>query len=195
MPTDIIQWFPGHMAKTKRLIKENLASVDIVIELLDARIPYSSANPQLKELIGQKPVITVLNKSSLADEKASVLWREYYISKGRRCIICDCINGGGLGLLKDGISKVLADKLARYEEKGMSGQRTNILQCFGRKIVAINSCIGKCCGTGSGTVVVSIDANTSIADRREINNHDGIAVGIQHRREFITIFLCCVYFI
>lgn len=122
MPTDIIQWFPGHMAKTKRLIKENLASVDIVIELLDARIPYSSANPQLKELIGQKPVITVLNKSSLADEKASVLWRDYYISKGRRCIICDCINGGGLGLLKDGISKVLADKLARYEEKGMSGR-------------------------------------------------------------------------
>lgn len=110
------------MAKTKRLIKENLSSVDIVIELLDARIPYSSSNPQLKELIGSKPVITVLNKSSLADDKASVEWREYYIAHGRRCIICDCISGGGLGMLKDGISKVLADKLAKYEEKGMSGR-------------------------------------------------------------------------
>ncbi len=122
MPTDIIQWFPGHMAKTKRLIRENLASVDIVIELLDARIPYSSANPQLAELIGRKPVITVLNKATLADEKASVLWRDHYIKKGRRCIVCDCINGSGLGILKDGISKVLAEKLARYEEKGMNGR-------------------------------------------------------------------------
>ena len=122
MPTDIIQWFPGHMAKTKRLIRENLASVDIVIELLDARIPYSSANPQLAELIGSKPVITVLNKATLADEKTSVLWRDHYIKKGRRCIVCDCINGSGLGILKDGISKVLAEKLARYEEKGMNGR-------------------------------------------------------------------------
>ena len=122
MPTDIIQWFPGHMAKTKRLIRENLGAVDIVIELLDARIPYSSANPQLAELIGQKPVITVLNKATLADEKASIMWRDHYIKSGRRCIVCDCINGAGLGILKDGISKVLADKLARYEEKGMNGR-------------------------------------------------------------------------
>lgn len=122
MPTDIIQWFPGHMAKTKRLIRENLGAVDIVIELLDARIPYSSANPQLAELIGQKPVITVLNKATLADEKASIMWRDHYIKSGRRCIVCDCINGSGLGILKDGISKVLADKLARYEEKGMNGR-------------------------------------------------------------------------
>ncbi len=122
MPTDIIQWFPGHMAKTKRLIRENLGAVDIVIELLDARIPYSSANPQLAELIGQKPVITVLNKATLADEKASIMWRDHYIKSGRRCIVCDCIKGAGLGILKDGISKVLADKLARYEEKGMNGR-------------------------------------------------------------------------
>ncbi len=122
MPTDIIQWFPGHMAKTKRLIRENLGAVDIVIELLDARIPYSSANPQLAELIGQKPIITVLNKATLADEKASIMWRDHYIKMGKRCIVCDCINGSGLGILKDGISKVLADKLARYEEKGMNGR-------------------------------------------------------------------------
>ncbi len=110
------------MAKTKRLIKENLSSVDIVIELLDARIPYSSANPQLAQLIEGKPVITVLNKASLADEKANIIWRDAYIKSGRRCIVCDCINGAGLGILKDGISKVLADKLAKYEEKGMSGR-------------------------------------------------------------------------
>lgn len=127
MPTDIIQWFPGHMAKTKRLIRENLASVDIVIELLDARIPYSSANPELASLIGEKPVITVMNKASLADEKASAVWREHYMKEGKRCIVCDCISGSGLGLLKDGISKALSGKLAKYEEKGMSGRHVKAM--------------------------------------------------------------------
>ena len=70
MPSDQIQWFPGHMAKTRRLIQENLGSVDIVIELLDARIPYSSKNPELKRLIGQKPCVAVLNKYTLSDPEA-----------------------------------------------------------------------------------------------------------------------------
>ena len=70
MPSDIIQWFPGHMAKTRRLITENLPQVDLVIEVLDARIPYSSKNPELRRLVGQKPVLTILSKSSLADPEA-----------------------------------------------------------------------------------------------------------------------------
>ena len=67
MPSDVIQWFPGHMAKTRRLIKENLTQVDVVIELLDARIPYSSQNPEIRKIIGNKPLITILNKADLSD--------------------------------------------------------------------------------------------------------------------------------
>ena len=68
MQSDVIQWFPGHMAKTRRLISENLKEVDIVIEILDARIPYSSKNPEITKLIGDKPSLTILNKASLADK-------------------------------------------------------------------------------------------------------------------------------
>ena len=71
MPSKQIQWFPGHMAKTRRLISENLKNVDIVIELLDARIPKSSKNPEIAKLVQNKPVLTLLNKSSLADETAT----------------------------------------------------------------------------------------------------------------------------
>ena len=69
MPTDIIQWFPGHMAKTRRLIGENLKHVDAVIELLDARIPQSSKNPEIERILGEKPTVTLLNKAGLADPK------------------------------------------------------------------------------------------------------------------------------
>ena len=78
MPSDIIQWFPGHMAKTRRLITENLPQVDLVIEVLDARIPYSSKNPELRRLVGKKPVLTILSKSSLADPEAGRIWMDYY---------------------------------------------------------------------------------------------------------------------
>ena len=82
MPSDIIQWFPGHMAKTKRLITECLPLVDIVIEILDARIPQSSKNPDLERLCENKPRLTVLSKSGLADPEISKTWRDYYKSQG-----------------------------------------------------------------------------------------------------------------
>lgn len=122
MPSDQIQWFPGHMAKTRRLITENLASVDIVIEMLDARIPYSSKNPELKRLIGQKPCVAVLNKYTLADPAACAVWRSYYEKNGQSCIFTDCVTGYGLDRMRDAVNVVLADKLKRYEEKGMSGR-------------------------------------------------------------------------
>ena len=122
MPTDKIQWFPGHMAKTRRLISENLPSVDIVIELLDARIPYSSKNPELKKIIKDKPVVTVLNKYTLADPSACGLWRAYFEKNGQSCIFTDCITGCGLDKMRAAINEKLADKLKRYEEKGMAGR-------------------------------------------------------------------------
>ena len=78
MPSQNIQWFPGHMAKTRRLISENLKNVDAVIELLDARIPYSSRNPEISKLCADKPSILLLNKADLADPKITKAFRDFY---------------------------------------------------------------------------------------------------------------------
>ena len=89
----IVQWFPGHMAKTRRLIKESLSLVDGVTEIIDARIPISSSNPELEEMINGKPRIVLLNKCDLADKNATNQWVEYYKSKGVRAIPVDCRTG------------------------------------------------------------------------------------------------------
>ena len=123
MPSETIQWFPGHMAKTKRVMKECLGDVDIVIELLDARIPQSSENPQIDELCAGKPILTIANKSSLADEKISAEWAKYYKSKGRKLLFIDCVSGAGVGNIMPAIKSILAEKIERYEAKGMSGRK------------------------------------------------------------------------
>lgn len=123
MPSNVIQWFPGHMAKTRRLITECLPLVDIVIEVLDARIPISSKNPELSKLIGQKPKLSVFSKSSLADPEVSKLWREYYKSIGQTAIFYDCREGDNLQLIAPTVREILDEKLDRYESKGMTGRR------------------------------------------------------------------------
>ncbi|MCQ2770175.1 MAG: ribosome biogenesis GTPase YlqF [Clostridia bacterium] len=119
MPTDIIQWFPGHMAKTRRMITENLKLVDVVFELLDARIPYSSQNPEIPKLTSGKPRLTLLSKTSLADPKVTARWQEYYQSVGRKCIFYDVRTGEGLDKIGPAVNELCADKLAKYKEKGM----------------------------------------------------------------------------
>ena len=123
MAQNPIQWFPGHMAKTKRVIKECLPQVDVVIELLDARIPYSSRNPEIEMIIEQKPLITLLTKASLANPEASKRWLEYYESRGTAAVLIDSITGYGIDTLSAKIKEVLAEKIARYNDKGMSGRR------------------------------------------------------------------------
>ena len=123
MPSQTIQWFPGHMAKTRRMISENLKNVDIVIEILDARIPYSSRNPEIKKLIENKPSLILLNKASLADPGANKRWCEYYSSENCICITVDCLTGEGLQSILPTIKTILKDKLERYEAKGMHGRR------------------------------------------------------------------------
>lgn len=120
MPTDIIQWFPGHMAKTRRLMRENLKNVDLVIELLDARIPRSSRNPEIRALTEGKPLVTLLNKSALADESETAKWVAHYTDAGSICLAVDCVSGKGLERLMPAIRRLLADKLERYEQKGMA---------------------------------------------------------------------------
>ena len=118
-----IQWFPGHMAKTRRMMAESLPDVDIVLELLDARIPYSSKNPEIRKLLGNKPKITILNKASLADRSVSQAWKRWYEAHENTCVILDSITGEGVADLRAAVETVLAEKLARYRERGMEGRR------------------------------------------------------------------------
>lgn len=120
MPSQTIQWFPGHMAKTRRLIAENLGNVDIILELLDARIPGSSKNPEIRKLTAGKPTLTLLNKCSLADPAATAKWIAAY---GGTALAIDCVTGEGLKQIYPEVKKILAEKLKRYEDKGMSGRK------------------------------------------------------------------------
>ncbi len=120
MPSQVIQWFPGHMAKTRRLISENLKMTDAVIEIIDARIPYSSHNPEITRLVENKPIITLLNKASLADDEKTAIFVKKYSQNNRICIATDCITGAGLNKISSAIKELLSDKLRRYEEKGMT---------------------------------------------------------------------------
>ena len=122
MPSDQIQWFPGHMAKTRRLIKENLSSVDIIIELLDARIPRSSKNPEIDALVYPKPVLTVMNKASLADPNASSRWKAIYEKEGKHLVITDCVEKKGLSEIVTAVQNILSEKIERNREKGMVGK-------------------------------------------------------------------------
>lgn len=122
-----IQWFPGHMAKTRRLISENLKLVDVVVELKDARIPYSSSNPVLDELIGGKPRVIALNKSDMANPETLKLWVDYYKSCGVTAIPVDSMKGTGIGALKNEIGNVLKEKTRRAEQKGMKARDARMM--------------------------------------------------------------------
>ena len=123
MATNPIQWFPGHMAKTRRMMKECLGEVDIILELLDARIPYSSKNPEIEKLIGDKPKITILTKSTLADPELSKKWLEKLTKGGEKVVMIDSTQNIGIDNLARAVREVLAEKIARYEAKGMHGRK------------------------------------------------------------------------
>ena len=114
-----LQWFPGHMAKTRRLISENLKLVDVVIELLDARLPLSSRNPEIDNIVGKKPRIVVLNKCDIADENANKLWLEYFENKGIPAFLADSQSGYGFSSLSPLIDKVLKEKFEKDKAKGI----------------------------------------------------------------------------
>ncbi|MCL2838971.1 MAG: ribosome biogenesis GTPase YlqF [Oscillospiraceae bacterium] len=115
----VIQWFPGHMSKTRRLISENIKLVDVVIELVDARLPLSSRNPDIDKIAESKPRIVILNKADIADDKANQQWIEYFASLGIYAMTADSTTGAGFSRLQALLDKSLADKRARDREKGM----------------------------------------------------------------------------
>lgn len=119
MPSNIIQWFPGHMAQTRRSIKENLSSVDLVFILLDARIPQSSENPEICDLIGQKKSIVILNKADLADPVCTESWLNHFRKNGNGAIASDSKTGKGHAQLMAEAKRVLHDKIQKMQEKGM----------------------------------------------------------------------------
>lgn len=125
----IIQWFPGHMAKALRQVKENLKSVDIVLELVDARLPESSRNPQLAEVLQDKPSIIVLTKMDLADPAETKKWINYYESMGQPAIAVNS-NSGNLKIIEKKIKEILADKLQSRKEKGIQNQKLRTM-CIG----------------------------------------------------------------
>ena len=122
MPSDVIQWFPGHMAKTRRLMKECLSSVDLSIEILDARIPASSKNPEIKGMLGTKPILTLLSKSSMADPAVTEAWVRASKAEGHLCLPYDAVTGEGTDALMPAIRALLSEKLDRYAAKGMAGR-------------------------------------------------------------------------
>ena len=122
-----IQWFPGHMTKTRRMIEANLKLVDAVVEIVDSRIPESSRNPVINELVASKPRIILLNKCDYSDEKITAKWREYYEKQGISVLVCDCRSGKGINQFLPLLKSKLSDLLEKRRAKGMIGKALRIM--------------------------------------------------------------------
>lgn len=122
-----IQWFPGHMTKTKRQIQASLKLVDAVAEILDARIPLSSKNPDLQKLIQNKPKVVLLNKCDMANQTATSRWIDYYASQGITAIAVDCKSGKGLNKFAPAVNIVLSERRERLKAKGMVNPMLRIM--------------------------------------------------------------------
>lgn len=122
-----INWYPGHMAKTKRQIIEDLKLIDVVIELLDARIPIASQNPDLKEIVGNKKKIIVLNKCDLSDEKENKKWVTYFEKKGVKAVLTDANSGYGIQEVTRQIENIMKEDLQKEAQKGRIGRPIRVM--------------------------------------------------------------------
>lgn len=122
-----INWYPGHMKKTRESIEKNLSLVDVVFELIDARIPSSSQNPVIDSILGNKPRIVILNKSDLADPNANILWQEYFNNKKIPSILFDSLSGKGIDKLLKLSNEVTAEKRLAYEKRGVINKTTRAM--------------------------------------------------------------------
>ena len=123
LPSTSINWFPGHMAKTRRQITEDLKMIDVVIELLDARIPISSQNPEIRQIIGNNKKVIVLNKSDLADESDNKKWVSKFQQEGNTVVLTDSNSGRGTQEVVRQVQKIMEEELNRYAEKGRKGRK------------------------------------------------------------------------
>lgn len=142
-----IQWYPGHMAKAKRKIAEDLKLVDIVIELLDARIPMSSRNPEVDDIVGNKKRIIVLNKSDMADPAENRRWIEYFARDNTRVILANSVTGSGLKDVLAASRQLMKEKLDKLKSKGLLVKTTRAL-IIGIPNVGKSTFINKLAGKG-----------------------------------------------
>ncbi|WP_124101219.1 ribosome biogenesis GTPase YlqF [Ruminococcus sp. Marseille-P6503] len=169
-----IQWFPGHMAKTRRIMQSNLKLVDVVVEITDARIPYSSRNPEMDRLVGSKPRLLLLNKADSADETVTSMWIDHYKRRGVAVIATDCRSGKNVSKFYAVLNELMSDKLAQWETHGMKGRPIRIM-IVGIPNVGKSSFINRLAGARRAKVEdrpgvtrgkqwVSLDGNIELLD-------------------------------
>ena len=122
-----INWYPGHMKKTKESIKSNLSLVNVIFELIDARIPYSSSNPIIDELVGNKPRIVILNKADLASPKGNMIWQKYYNDLGIESVLLNSITKKGMDKLIELSNEVTEEKRENYAKRGVINKKTRAM--------------------------------------------------------------------
>ena len=122
-----IQWFPGHMTKARRMITENLKMIDAICEIIDARIPISSRNPDLDELAGDKPRLVIMNRVDQADPAATKAWVRYFREHGPQVLETDCKSGKGTAEFSAAVRRLLEEKLEHYAEKGQTGRKLRVM--------------------------------------------------------------------
>ena len=122
-----IQWYPGHMTKTRRNMEADLKLVDAVCEIVDARIPFSSRNPDIDAICGQKPRMMILNRIDLADPAATDVWQNYWQAQGMTVVRTDCKSRRGIDRFVPAVRSMLAEKLQRYADKGQTGRALKLM--------------------------------------------------------------------
>ena len=169
-----IQWFPGHMTKAQRMIEENLKLVDAVCEILDARIPRSSRNPDIDRLAGDKPRLVILNRCDLADPAITARWRKHFEAQGLAILETDAKTGKGVNAFAPSIRRLLADKIKEYEAKGQVGRPLRVMilgipnvgkSTFINKVAGRKAAIaGDKPGVTRGKQWINIDAGLDLLD-------------------------------
>lgn len=147
-PEVTINWFPGHMAKAQRMIREHLKLVDVVIELLDARIPLSSANPVINEIIGSKPRLVALNKADLAEEDWTTRWLAHFRGQGLPVVALDSVTGKGSKALVSRVEQLASSKIAALAAKGINPRAVRAM-ILGIPNVGKSSLINRLLGTAT----------------------------------------------
>ena len=127
LPSMSINWFPGHMAKTRRQITEDLKMIDVVVEILDARIPNSSQNPDIRQITQNKKKVIVLNKYDLSDKVKVEKWVEYFTKKGQKVVLADSLTGRGINETTRQIQKIMEEDMQKMADKGRIGRKIRVM--------------------------------------------------------------------